>query len=1199
MANYHPQPPFGLPFSFPPQPPQPSAPTAHHDGHHRGPPHDPRQAPPLDSFPPNQWSLPGLNMQSFGQNSQQPPQFPPAWPPPPPGQMANAWPPIPFPPFIPGQNGIPPPHFPALSFPPPPQTPQALQTIHAPVPQLAFQPSPAPAFQHTAERFLDKMDTDKEDGELSDQDRTSATPAGPLQQPNSINRSNPEPPRSVPADAPSHEVRNESRPHVPAFPYLEGSLAQMREEAKNFVRFLYSNGIGFQALAAEGLDIELLRNLYQSLNLPPEPAPIAPVGSQGRASNASAAANDQTSQSKSVPAVRTNISSTPPVKSAPSPIDRKDYIARLQAAKMAKQAAGAKTSPPQSTPPVPSSTLVSSANALQSPVTTPTPRPPITEDERARKTEILRQRLVAIKANKKAPATPSASTPQPQQSQPQQAQASSLRASKLAEQEPILHSPQPARAPSFTGIPGLFMNAVPAPIVEPSTAQPAATTASTQPSRPNAEDDAMASGDESAGSEMDIDEDQDTSGAPVITSAPSITATQPPPRTQSSFVGSPARPDSTKPASTVSTPGAQTPSSHAREERLKMKEQEIAAMKQNLKRRLEEQRLKAKAQLASQKPVLTPNGKDTTKSLPVTPQTSQPIFLPQSAIQAPASALVDSSSQDSRKRRRIEIDSRLPSLEAELASNATKMAQLTKELEQLMSYNEKMMQDKANLIQELESLGVVTDGMPHAELQAKKDEIDLQKQVATQTTQTIPGLSAQPSSGLGSNGRDVTRSAVVTRAAQTGPSHPPPTTNGAPKELPPVPAGPSPPNHIQVPGLAAFSGVHALPAKPPAVQSPAPVSHAIAQIQKNQFQGANVSGESAPQANDAATKTTTNATPQDSASAVDDEEDFYSPGPAVIAPTAGKEQPGETNVQATSPSEEGEVDMSESSEEEYEPEEPQTPAQAVQTTSQAHDTAVSSPSSSSDSSSEDEDNYEPPEANEPIQAVDMEQDGQQSEADDGAMDMSTSDSSDSDDSDSADESEHAVHDVSTSLTNAPHSNSALIPAVAPEPQPTQTQVSGSDVTNVDYVAKTPGFVPYESPLRMFKSYRYHPNYSQEISGGFLSMTYSHQIDPDKLLCPAESMGGTCTDKEQCKKQHQHFDDMQITGDKMLVQLGTANPGKTHDERQRWNEGLRQVLKELRQKNTRDPNSIAGDIVHYRRQFLNDDSRVLNLEWPRD
>lgn len=68
---------------------------------------------------------------------------------------------------------------------------------------------------------------------------------------------------------------------------------------------------------------------------------------------------------------------------------------------------------------------------------------------------------------------------------------------------------------------------------------------------------------------------------------------------------------------------------------------------------------------------------------------------------------------------------------------------------------------------------------------------------------------------------------------------------------------------------------------------------------------------------------------------------------------------------------------------------------------------------------------------------------------------------------------------------------------------------------------------------------------------------------------------------------------------MLVQLGTANPGKTHDERQRWNEGLRQVLKELRQKNTRDPNSIAGDIVHYRRQFLNDDSRVLNLEWPRD
>ena len=66
------------------------------------------------------------------------------------------------------------------------------------------------------------------------------------------------------------------------------------------------------------------------------------------------------------------------------------------------------------------------------------------------------------------------------------------------------------------------------------------------------------------------------------------------------------------------------------------------------------------------------------------------------------------------------------------------------------------------------------------------------------------------------------------------------------------------------------------------------------------------------------------------------------------------------------------------------------------------------------------------------------------------------------------------------------------------------------------------------------------------------------------------------------------------GDKLLVQLGTANPGKTSEEKQRWNDGLRGVLKELRQKNIKDPNGIAAEIARYRRQFLNDDTRVVNL-----
>jgi hypothetical protein len=44
----------------------------------------------------------------------------------------------------------------------------------------------------------------------------------------------------------------------------------------------------------------------------------------------------------------------------------------------------------------------------------------------------------------------------------------------------------------------------------------------------------------------------------------------------------------------------------------------------------------------------------------------------------------------------------------------------------------------------------------------------------------------------------------------------------------------------------------------------------------------------------------------------------------------------------------------------------------------------------------------------------------------------------------------------------------------------------------------------------------------------------------------------------------------------------------------WNDGLRGVLNELRQKKIKDPNGIAAEIAKYRRKFLNDDTRVVNL-----
>ena len=70
------------------------------------------------------------------------------------------------------------------------------------------------------------------------------------------------------------------------------------------------------------------------------------------------------------------------------------------------------------------------------------------------------------------------------------------------------------------------------------------------------------------------------------------------------------------------------------------------------------------------------------------------------------------------------------------------------------------------------------------------------------------------------------------------------------------------------------------------------------------------------------------------------------------------------------------------------------------------------------------------------------------------------------------------------------------------------------------------FIPYESPLKHFKSYRYHPDYLSETSGGFRSLTYSHNIKPREPLCRWELAGGTCND-DSCDSQH--FRSMGLSG----------------------------------------------------------------------
>jgi Putative zinc-finger domain len=70
------------------------------------------------------------------------------------------------------------------------------------------------------------------------------------------------------------------------------------------------------------------------------------------------------------------------------------------------------------------------------------------------------------------------------------------------------------------------------------------------------------------------------------------------------------------------------------------------------------------------------------------------------------------------------------------------------------------------------------------------------------------------------------------------------------------------------------------------------------------------------------------------------------------------------------------------------------------------------------------------------------------------------------------------------------------------------------------------FTPYESPLKQFRAYRFHPEFKEDVAGGLRSMTFSHKIDPNAEFCRYELAGGICNDAT-C--DFQHFRDIKLPG----------------------------------------------------------------------
>jgi hypothetical protein len=162
-------------------------------------------------------------------------------------------------------------------------------------------------------------------------------------------------------------------------------------------------------------------------------------------------------------------------------------------------------------------------------------------------------------------------------------------------------------------------------------------------------------------------------------------------------------------------------------------------------------------------------------------------------------------------------------------------------------------------------------------------------------------------------------------------------------------------------------------------------------------------------------------------------------------------------------------------------------------------------------------------------------------------------------------------------------------------------------------------MPYESPLRYFHAYRFHPEYQHAVAGGLKSLTYSNRIDPDKELCPYELSGEQCP--PNCEYQHfgsicppgesplslnglltsdlQHPPGKLTPGplppdDQILLELG--NPDDySGEQKSRFIQGLRELLQKFKADKVKDFNTIARGIIEFRAQLLGDTSKVLRLD----
>ncbi|ETS78513.1 hypothetical protein PFICI_10575 [Pestalotiopsis fici W106-1] len=132
---------------------------------------------------------------------------------------------------------------------------------------------------------------------------------------------------------------------------------------------------------------------------------------------------------------------------------------------------------------------------------------------------------------------------------------------------------------------------------------------------------------------------------------------------------------------------------------------------------------------------------------------------------------------------------------------------------------------------------------------------------------------------------------------------------------------------------------------------------------------------------------------------------------------------------------------------------------------------------------------------------------------------------------------------------------------------------------------------YQSPLRYFHAYKFHPQYMENVAGGLKSMTYSSKIDTSRPICPFVLDGGQCPKGPDC--EFQHFEKMVLSEPAIIAELGSTAT-YTGEQKDRFIEGLKKVLQDLKTRKIKDFESITKALMDYRADFLGDKSKILPL-----